>query len=102
MNTGRHWRLALDTAHPEWPEGRPAGGDSRPYLVRPRSVAILKHPVGDAAAPPVTPDADEGAGATNGPRSRFDAGLSNSLLGLSRSPVREESQAGESEAGRAE
>jgi glycogen operon protein len=45
VNDGRSWRLALDTAHPDRPEGRPRGFDGRRYRVGPRSVVVLKHPV---------------------------------------------------------
>jgi isoamylase len=48
VNLGQPWRLALDTTHPEWPEGRPCGADRRPYRVGPRSVVVLRHAVRDA------------------------------------------------------
>ena len=48
MNHGNAWRLALDTTHPDRPEGRPRRFDGRRYRVGPRSMAVLKHPESDA------------------------------------------------------
>jgi hypothetical protein len=48
VNHGNPWRLALDTTHPDRPEGRPRGFDGRRYRVGPRSVVVLKHAEEDA------------------------------------------------------
>ncbi len=52
VNDGGPWRLALDSTHPDWPEGRPRGFDGRRYRVGPRSVAVLKHVLVGPASPP--------------------------------------------------
>jgi isoamylase len=48
VNHPHAWRLALDTTHPDRPEGRPRGFDGRRYRVGPRSVVVLKHPEEEA------------------------------------------------------
>jgi isoamylase len=47
VNNGSTWRLALDTTHPDRPEGRPRGFDRRRYRAGPRSMVVLKHTVPD-------------------------------------------------------
>jgi isoamylase len=59
VDHGRDWRLALDTSHPEWQEGRPCGtgtgAEGRRYRLGPRSVAVLKHSIGAHAEPTAPP-----------------------------------------------
>jgi glycogen operon protein len=64
VDHGRDWRLALDSSHPDWQEGRPCGtgsGAERRYRIGPRSVAVLKHAIGPNAEPtsPPPPPMDE-------------------------------------------
>jgi isoamylase len=60
VNHGNAWRLALDTANPDRPEGRPRGFDGRRYRVGPRSVVVFKHPEADAARLSTPTDESQG------------------------------------------
>ncbi|MCC6416844.1 MAG: glycogen debranching protein GlgX [Gemmataceae bacterium] len=51
VNHGGTWRVALDTMHPDQPDGRPPRFDGKRYRVGPRSVVVLRHIDTDAPQP---------------------------------------------------